>query len=432
MKHTYHFLGIGGIGMSALARILHEKGEKVSGFDLKGAPHLNQIGISLTQELPRHSTIVYSSAILSDHPDLISAKQRGFPLMHRSDLLKILMEEKLALLVTGTHGKTSTSALLSWVLQSAGLKPTYAVGGILRNLKKNGGLGPGPYFVAEADESDGSFLNYFGDGAIITNVEKEHLDYWKTEENIIKGFQQFISQVRDTNLLFYCSDDPILKELNPPGISYGKNGALCIKTCRQKGMKVEFTATFKGAIYEQIELPLMGEENALNALAVFGMALQLGVSEKKIRKAFLSYEGVKRRLEKVGEVNRITFYDDYAHHPTEIRVMLSALKKAFKSRRLIVVFQPHRYTRTKALDFSGSFDVADLAIITDIYSGGEKPIKGVNGPSFCKKLKADNTMYLSGDKLLPLLPKMLVPGDVLVTVGAGNISEIGPKLMRKI
>ena len=427
MRQAYHFLGIGGIGMSALAHVLHERGDKVSGFDIKGASHLHEIGITLTQTPPEHSTIVYSSAIMRDHPDLIVAKRRHFPLMHRSDLLRVLLRDKLSLLVTGTHGKTSTSALLSWVLKFAGLQPTYAVGGILRNFNKNGGMGMGPYFVAEADESDGSFLNYHGHGAIITNIEKEHLDYWKTEKKLIMGFEHFMTRVKNSDLLFWNGDDPILRRLNFPGISYGKSGALCMQARKQQGVKEVFTATFKGNCYSNIELPLIGEPNVLNALAVFGMALQIGISDKEIRQAFLSYRGVKRRLEKIGEINRIVLYDDYAHHPTEVRVVIAALREVYKKRRLIMLFQPHRYTRIQMLDFSESFDLADLVIITDIYAGGERMIEGVDAASFQKRLRCNNTIYLPRKNLSFFLPKMLVPGDVLVVAGAGDISDLNVK-----
>jgi len=431
IKQRYHFLGIGGIGMSALAHILHEKGEEISGSDPKGAPYLFDKKMVCTHKLSRkNTTIVYSSAIVQDHPELVFARERGFFLMHRSDLLRDLLQDKFALLVTGTHGKTTTSALLSWVLQFAGLRPTYAIGGVMRNFNKNGGFGSGPYFVAEADESDGSFLNYFGNGAIITNVEKEHLEYWGTEAKLVEGFTKFVHQVKNSNFLFWCGDDPILERLNPPGISYGRKGAFCMKMWKQEGMKGIFTATFNGKIYKHVELPLIGEENGLNGLAVFGMALQLGIDEQEIRKAFLAYKGVKRRLEKVGELNRIVLYDDYAHHPTEIRSALLALKRAYGDRRLVVVFQPHRYTRIKTLDFSDAFSVADLAIITDIYSAGEKPLKGLNGSAFSKSLKADNTIYLSKANLLSLLPKILISGDVVMTAGAGDIFEVGVQLMK--
>jgi len=418
--------------MSALAHILHEKGEIVSGHDLKETPHLSAMGIRSTSEIPQRSTVVYSSAISSDHPHLVSARRRGLPLMHRSDLLKSFMDERRAILVTGTHGKTSTSALLAWVLQYAGLDPTYAVGGVVHNLKKNGGLGAGIYFVAEADESDGSFLNYFGDGAIVTNIEVDHLDYWKTEANIIEGFKQFIAQVKDTHLLFYCRDDPMLREMSPPGISYGRSGDLCLRRYEQDGIKMRFTLSFKGSTYRRVEIPLIGEKNALNATAVFGMALQLGIDEEKIRTAFLSYEGVERRLERIGEVDRIIFYDDYAHHPTEVRMTLSALRKSYKNRRLMVVFQPHRYTRVQTLDFSRSFSVADLVIVTDVYSGGEVPIRGVDGLSFKRSLRGDNSIYFSRKNLWEIFPKMLIPGDLVAFVGAGDICEIGRELMRMV
>jgi len=432
MKKFYHLLGMGGTGMSALAHILHERGEIVSGHDLKETPRLNAVGIRSTSEIPHRSTVVYSSAITNDHPHLVSARQRGLPIMHRADLLKRLMDERHALLVTGTHGKTSTSALLSWVLQSAGLDPTYAIGGIVKNLKKNGGLGAGPYFVAEADESDGSFLNYFGKGAIVTNVERDHLDYWKTEANIIEGFKQFIAQVKEPKFLFYCHDDPILRGMSPPGISYGRSGHLCLKRYEQDGTKMHLALSFRGSTYHRVEISLIGEKNALNALAVFGMALQLGIDEAKIRTAFLSYKGVERRLERIGEVESIIFYDDYAHHPTEVCMTLSALKQSYRGRRLMVVFQPHRYTRIQTLDFSHSFDVADLVIITDVYSGGEVPIKGVDGLSFKKSLQGDNAIYFNRKNLFEIFPKMLIPGDLVVFIGAGDICEIGRKLMRMV
>lgn len=432
MKTSYHFLGIGGIGMSALAQILIEKGEQVSGMDLRPFPLLQKQGVVSKKTLPKIGKVIYSTAIKNDHPDLIAARKHHLTLLHRSDLLQELIQEKKALLVTGTHGKTSTSALLTWILQSAGLNPTFAVGGILQNLKKNGGFGEGDYFVAEADESDGSFLNYQGEGAIITNIEKEHLDYWGTEANIVTGFVKFIAQIQDHNLLFWCADDPLLKKIHPPGISYGRQGTLCLKESKQVGMNGIFTATFKGKTYRDIQLPLMGEENTLNALAVLGMALQLGIPEKEIREAFLTYKGVKRRLEKIGEVKRISLYDDYAHHPTEIYSMLKALKKGVGDRRLIALFQPHRYTRTQVTDFSKAFIPADLIIITDIYSAGENPIQGVNGENLCKSFNTKNVLFLAKKKLLSCLPKMLVSGDVLVTIGAGDITEIAYQLKEKL
>lgn len=434
MTKRFHFLGVEGIGMSALAHILIERGDSVSGSDLKALPHLNAKGINVTQSLPKEGTIVYSSAIAQDNPLFIEAKNHNLPVIHRSELIKILLEGKKGLLVAGTHGKTSTSALLAWTLISAGKHLTYAVGGILQNLQKNGGYGDGEYFALEADESDGSFLNYEGEGAIITNIEKEHLEHWKTEKKLLEGFQIFISKVKNPELLFWCNDDPLLVKLSPPGISYGKKGRLKLTACRQAVGSTFFSAEFEGKAYFDVEFPIMGETLALNALAVFGMALKLGLTEEEIRKAFKTFKGVKRRQEKIGEVGRIAIYDDYAHHPTEIKVLLTSMKKGMGKRRLIALFQPHRYTRTRDLfsEFTEAFAKADLTIITSIYSAGEKRIPGISGRNLAREIKGDHTLFLDKDKLLTYLPKLLIPGDVLITIGAGDITAIGPQVSRAL
>ncbi len=426
-----HFLGIGGIGMSALAHILLEKGVTVSGSDLKNISHLEKLGVARTDTLPQEGPIVYSTAIKEDHPQFVEAKKAGLPLLHRSELLAKLLEEKKGLLVAGTHGKTSTSALLSWILYHAGLNPSYAVGGILKNLDKNGGYGEGNYFALEADESDGSFLRYDGEGAIITNIEKEHLDYWKTEKDLVEGFKKMAARIQNKKLLFWCADDPLLSQLNLPGTSYGRKGELKLLSCEQKGAQTTFSARFEGKTYT-VTLPLMGEMLALNALAVLGMALKLGISEDKIQAAFASYQGVKRRQEKIGEINRIAIYDDYAHHPTEIFHTLKSLKKGFGTRRLIALFQPHRYSRTRDLlsEFKTAFEKTDATIITTLYAAGEVPLPGISGKRLAKEV--DHALYISQEKLLSYLPKMLIPGDVLVTLGAGDITALGPKLLEAL
>lgn len=434
MVESFHFLGIKGIGMSALAHILLEKGIPVSGSDLSDISSLESLGVKRCETLPDKGTIIYSSAIPSDHPVLLQAKKEKRSILHRSELIKILLEGKKGLLVAGTHGKTSTSSLLSWVLISAGLHPSFAVGGILQNLQKNGGYGTGDFFVLEADESDGSFLNYDGEGAIVTNIEKEHLTFWKSEKKLIEGFQTFMSRIRNKELLFWCKDDPLLKKMDPPGTSYGKKGDLKLLSCEQKGEKTFFSAQFEGKIYRDIELPLMGEKLALNALAVFGLSLRLGVPEEVIREAYLSFKGIKRRHEKIGEVDSITIYDDYAHHPTEIKALLKSLKKRGKTGRLIALFQPHRFSRTQELfsEFKGAFESADLLILTSIYPAGEKPIPGITGKALFKQVNQGNALFLEKEFLLNYLPKMLLPGDILVTIGAGDITQVGPKLLREL
>jgi UDP-N-acetylmuramate--alanine ligase len=434
MKQHYYFLGIGGIGMSALARILVEQGKSVAGSDLNPIPHLEKIGIQKKNTLPEEGYVIYSSAIEKDHPLIIQAEKGKKPLLHRSELLKILMEGKKPLLIAGTHGKTTTSALLAWVLISSGKDPSFAVGGILQNFQKNGGAGKGEFFVAEADESDGSFLNYEGEGGIITNIEKEHLAFWKTEENLVKGFETFCKQIKNPSLFFWCADDFFLQKLHLPGISYGEKGDLKLHKYSQEAEGSLFSASFSGKMYEDIAIPLIGEKLILNALAVFGLALQLGISEKEIRKAFASFQGVKRRQEKLGEINKIQIYDDYAHHPTEIKALLEGLRKKVAQGRLIALFQPHRYSRTQELlhDFHDAFQEADLTIITSIYPAGEKPIPGITEKALFRKILKGNPLFIEEGKLIDYLPKMLLPGDLLVTIGAGDITTFGPKLIKEL
>lgn len=427
MNEKYHFLGIGGIGMSALAHILLEKGSEVSGSDLRAAALQNTF--NMVDKIPEGRAVVYSSAIKKNNPLFQEAEKKGALLLHRSELVGRLLKGKRGLLVGGTHGKTSTSALLSWVLSYAQMEPTFAVGGILKNFQKNGRYGKGDFFVLEADESDGSFLNYSGEGAIVTNIEEDHLDFWKEKKELVKGFKTFIDSIKNPELLLWCSDDPLLQKMNPKGISYGMAGELRLLSCKQKGGATYFSAHFKGKTYEDVELPLMGEMLALNALAVFGMGLQLGIEEKVLREAFKAFQGVKRRQEKIGEKKRVTIYDDYAHHPTEVRTLLKSFKKGVRERRLIALFQPHRYSRTRDCfeGFQEAFKDADMTIVTDIYAAGEKPIPGIEPQSLVKE-----ALYIPKEKILALLPKLLLPGDVLVTIGAGDITEFGPKILGRL
>ena len=434
MKESFHFLGAGGSGMSALAHILLEKGHCVSGTDLVRTDFLETLGMKRLDLFPQEGTIVYSSAIPPDHSVLLRAKEEKWPILHRSELLSLLLKGKRGILIAGTHGKTMTGALLTWTLFSAGLDPTFAVGGTLQNLKKNGGAGAGKWFVLEADESDGSFLNYSGEGAIVTSIEKDHLAFWKSEENLVRGFQSFLAKVKNKESLFWCKDDPCLAKMEPPGISYGKEGALKLVSCKQRGEESFFSAQFERHLYRDIQVPLMGEKLPLNALAVFGMALKLKIPEASIRKAFATFRGVKRRHEKLGQAKRITIYDDYAHHPTAIEALLKSLKKRGVTGRLIALFQPHRFSRTQELlfDFKGAFDAADLSIMTSIYPAGEAPIPGISGKTLFHHANTGNMLFLEKKDLLNYLPKMLLPGDVLAIIGAGDVTEVGPKLLQSL
>jgi UDP-N-acetylmuramate--alanine ligase len=337
-KTSYHFIGIGGIGMSGLARILVERGEKVSGSDLATSyvtDALSQIGVHIyighaVHQVEKESTVIYSTDIRQDNPEFVTAKEMGCQILHRSDLLRQLMKDHKVLAVAGTHGKTTTTAILTHVFTVAKLDPAFAVGGVVHDLKSNSSSGGGEYFIVEADESDGTFLKYAYDGAIITNIDTDHLAHFGTWDALVEAFKHFIGNSRDPRHLFYCADDQTLPTLCTQGISYGFSDKAELKasSLRQEQWKVIFDISFQGRLFSDVEVNLTGKHNALNALAVFGLAYSLGVDEQAIREALASFHGVKRRLEKKGEARDILVLDDYAHHPTEIVVTLKGLRHA--------------------------------------------------------------------------------------------------------
>lgn len=446
MNKHYHFIGVGGVGMSGLASILLKKGAHVTGSDLAQSPVLEDlrakgaliyVGHNALQ-LASPDAVVYSSGIPKDNPEYVSALQRKIPLLHRSELLAQIMEGYAPLLVTGTHGKTTTSSMLAYALIQAGLDPAYAIGGFFDGMGSNGQYGKGIYFVAEADESDGSFINYPSFGAIITNLEQDHMDYWKTEEALIKGYERFASQVGSKDHLFWCYDDPVLRSLQLGGSSFGfePQADLCIDNFQQMGWKTQFDLTYKGVPYREIELSLVGAHNVLNAASVFGMGLKLDIPIAVLRNALQSFRGVGRRLEKKGRINEVEVYDDYAHHPTEIFATLRALRCVLHDRRIVVAFQPHRYSRTADCmdDFADAFVYADEVVVTDIYSAGEKPLPGITPEKILTRMKKGghpSTSFVEKEKLVAYFSNHLKPGDVLITMGAGDITHLGPALLAK-
>ena len=445
--NTYHFIGLGGIGMSALARVLIEKGEKVQGSDIRSSQLLSdlekegahvQIGHS-AESVIQDSTVIYSTDVKDDNVEIIRARELKLPMLHRSDLLDYVMKGKKPLLVTGTHGKTTTSGLLAKVLMEAGLNPSFVVGGILLGLQTNGHFGGGEYFVAEADESDGSFLKTASFGAIVTNLENDHLDYWKEPKNLNQGFAKFFSQVQKSEHLFWCADDARLSSLKPPGQSYGfsSEAQWRIEEFAQTGKGIVFNLVNGEMSYSKIEVSLFGRHNALNAAAVFALALSLGGDETLIRQGLGSFSGVMRRLEFKGEVQKVELFDDYGHHPTEIKATIGALRERVGERRLVVVFQPHRYTRVRDLfeEFFGCFDQADEVILTDIYSAGEAPIEGITSASLYTRMReklGSKLHFLSRLNLEMGVSQMLMPHDVVLTIGAGDVTRTGETILRQL
>lgn len=440
---SFYLLGIGGIGMSALAQILLQRGNIVYGSDSRETEmteRLRNLGATITLQsdllsIPKGSCLVYSSAIQKSYLQSLTQQASYSLLMHRSALLDQFMKEKIPLLIAGTHGKTTTSATLVHVLKQANLLPSYSIGGIPITHTLHGHLGEGNYFIGEADESDGSFLKTPAFGAIVTNVERDHIEYWKSEKELQKGFDEFLSQVTRPDLLLLCSDDPYLAGKNISAVRYGFHDLADyhIKNFKQVGMKSHFTICHRGK-ENSITLSLIGKHNARNASAVFGLCTQLGISDFQIISALQSFKGVSRRCEYKGHSREGgIIYDDYAHHPTEICSTLQAMKEAFPDRRLIALFQPHRYSRLQLMvaEFAASLSIADLLIITDVYSAGESETLGISSSDLMNAIDKNKKIpcsYVQRNQIVSHMRSILHDKDVLITIGAGDITEIGDHL----
>jgi UDP-N-acetylmuramate--alanine ligase len=446
-KHI-HLIGIGGIGMSAVAQLLIRQGWRVSGCDLKESTLTSQLrrdNIPIwighdAQHLDAVDTVAFSSAIPEDNPEIQEARCRGIRLMRRAEILSLLMQDKTVITVTGMHGKTTTASLAAYLLTEAGLLPTVAVGGILQNLGANALVGQGEFFVAEADESDSSFLCYHPDYSIITNIDYEHLDYYRDFSSIQEAFRLFIDQTKQTGRLFCWRDDPylanLLKDYKYRVVFFGlQPGADVYASNITFGeLTSEFDCFWDRGLIGHFQLSLGGKHNILNALAVIALGLELGIDKELIKAALVSYQGTRRRLETKFRSQEILVLDDYGHHPTEIKATLEAVR-SLNPRRLLVIFQPHRYTRTKLLldSFASCFDLADYVIITDIYSAGEPPIAGVSGYSIYERLKArakhfNQLAFLPKENILDHVLNILNPQDIVLVLGAGDITKISDEL----
>lgn len=433
MNTKTHFIGIGGIGMSALARLLMAKNETVSGSDIKDSPIIQSLkaqGADIhighdAKFLPQGARVVVSSMIQKNNPELAQAVNP----IHRSDLLNELMQGQKACIVAGTHGKTTTSSLLAHVLKEANTYPSYAVGGIIKNTGLNAELGTGPYFVAEADESDGTHIKYQPHALIVTNIDQDHMDHYGSEEKLIEAFKALIYKVGDYSLLVTCGDDPVLKSLQLPGETYGfgPDNAIRVLSFRQVGLEQVFTLSVNGIVYSDILIPLIGKHNVLNAASVFALALKLKVPEALIRMAFSTFRGVDRRADFKWERKEVRVYDDYAHHPEEVRTTIHAFQEAYPERRLVLVFQPHRYTRLRDnLEAFSSVLKADAVIITDVYAAGEEPIEGVTGANLAKM--TPHAIYMPRATLAEGVAQYIRPFDIVLTMGAGDITHLSAEL----
>ncbi len=448
-KHI-HFVGIGGIGMSGIAELLLNLGYKVSGSDLNSTgitKNLARLGGSIYQGhdgawVEGASVVVTSSAISTDNPEVVKAKASNIPVIMRAEMLAELMRlKKYGIAIAGSHGKTSTTSMVSWMLSCAGLDPTIVIGGKVDALGGNAKLGEGEFLVAEADESDGSFLKLSPVLEVITNIDLEHLDYYRDIDHIKETFLQFIEKIPFYGAAIICLDDPniadilpVIKKriitygLTPQSDVYGEN------ITWQDG-RVHFTVKNGTGELGSLHIAPPGIHNVYNALAVVCVGLELELPFTKIQRALQSFAGVQRRMQKKGEVDGITVVDDYGHHPTEIRATLTAIKQAWPEKRLVVLFQPHRYSRTKALfkEFQTCFHKADYLVMTDIYAASEHPLEGVTSESLLAATMLHgqrNTRYIRevGEMAAELLP-ILKKGDLVLTLGAGNIVRVGETLL---
>lgn len=446
----YHFIGIGGIGMSGLAELLVRQGYTVSGSDLAAnalTHKLQRLGVQVFQgHAPENISgcelVVISSAISLNNPELQAAQAYGLPIFSRAQMLAALMGNKKRIAVAGTHGKTTTTTMVAAVLQQGGLDPSVMVGGVVDTLGSNAVWGHGQVFVAEADESDGSFLVYSPHVAVVTNIDRDHLDHYRDLQHIQEVFQTFIKRIQPDGILVACADDPHLRAIlngGPPKlITYGlqEAGDYQAADIKINSLGSTYTLLQRHQALGQIYLPLAGQHYVNNSLAAAAVGFALGLSFTDIQAGLAQTGKIKRRFELKGEAQGITVIDDYGHHPTEIRVTLAAMAQAYAGRRLIVAFQPHRYSRTQALleDFFPIFVDADILYLTDIYGAGEPAIPGLSGHDLFRGVKEAGhpaVAYVADRRdLREILFNQLRAGDVVVTMGAGDIWRTGEELLQ--
>ncbi len=446
-KKSVHFIGIGGIGMSGLANLLLENGVKVTGSDLKESALLESLkrkGASIYlshsgSNIHTQDYIVISSDIGHENPEIRRAKELQIPIIHRSDLLKELAEKGNLIAIAGTHGKTTTSSLLAHTLCSAGLDPSFAVGGILKNTGMNARFGRGDHFVIEADESDGTFLKYGYQYAIVTNVDTDHIVHYGSYSKVQEAFKTFIDKSSSPEHMFLCGEDAFLRQFSSQGILYGFHEGCSLRACniRYERHGTLLDITFNGRFYKDVISPLYGRHNVLNALSVFGLCIELGASEDQIRKGFISFQGVERRLELLGAERDILIYDDYGHHPTEVRATLQSLRQKVGGRKITAVFQPHRYSRMKYLldEFSEAFIDADCVVVTDIYSAGEKPVDGVSSEVIFQKIAESvqgECLFATRSELVTFLQSRLRPHEAIIFFGAGDTVKLAHELSQSV
>jgi UDP-N-acetylmuramate--alanine ligase len=440
-KSKFHFVGVGGIGMCGLAELLHNMGAQVSGSDLSENANTERLKADGVKVFKGHAAenvgdvdvVVYSGAVASDNPEIRAARARQIPLIARAEALAEIMRLKRGVAVAGTHGKTTTTSMTASIFLAARAKPTIYVGGRLDMIQSTALLGEGEWMIAEADESDGSFSKLSPEIAIITNIDSDHLDYYKSFENLQKAFLDFSQKIPFYGALVACGDDPqvrsALENFRKRVLFYGFDEKNDYVIKGQKGVYELFQDQKK---IGDFTVPVPGTHNALNATAAIIVGLVVGIPFATCREGILNFNGVDRRFQFKGEAGGVSVYDDYGHHPTEVRATLQAFREKFPDRRLVVLFQPHRYTRTEICwhEFTTCFAQTDELFVTDIYAAGEKPIDGITSERLAREIGASSVHYLPrSEKIVADLQPRLKKGDVFLTLGAGDGWKIGMDLL---
>jgi UDP-N-acetylmuramate--alanine ligase len=451
-KYHIHFVGIGGIGMSGIAELLLNLGYKVSGSDTNSSDltrRLESLGGIIfeghsQEQIQGADVVVTSSAVGPENPEVVAADQASIPVIPRAEMLAELMRLKYSVAVAGAHGKTSTTSIIASVLDKGGLDPTVVIGGKLKSIGSNALLGEGDYIVAEADESDGSFLKMSPTIAVVTNIDREHLDYYRDLNHIKEVFLSFIDKIPFYGIAVLCLDDEPIQDIIPHihkrFTTYGMStqADFQAKDIVFEGLKSKFRVYHLGKELGSITLNLPGVHNVYNSLSSIAVGTELDIPFDVIRSALQTVEGVQRRLEIKGESKGIVVIDDYGHHPAEIKVTLEAVRGSWPEKRIVAVFQPHRYSRAQALfdDFTRSFYQSDIVVVLPIYSAGEEKIEGVTGLALFEGIRSHghrNVVYVEDFQAAVLyLKEALVFGDILLTLGAGDVWKLGEMILEEI
>lgn len=451
-KYHIHFVGIGGIGMSGIAELLLNLGYRVSGSDINASDitrRLEALGGRIfighaAEHIERADVVVISSAIRVDNPEVVAANKAAVPVIPRAEMLAELMRLKYSIAVAGAHGKTSTTSIVASVLEKGGLDPTVVVGGKLMSIGVNAVLGKGDFIVAEADESDGSFLRMSPTIAVVTNIDREHLDFYPGLDEIKEAFLNFIDRIPFYGLAVLCLDNEAVQHIIPKVrkrfTTYGMSVQADIqaKDLHFDGLKSLFTVFHLDSELGRVTLNMAGIHNVYNAMASIAVGIELGIAFPVIQDALATLQGVQRRLEVKGESRGVIVVDDYGHHPTEIKTTLQAARESWPERRLVVAFQPHRYTRTRALfeGFSRAFYQSDLLVVLPIYPAGEPMIPDIDSSRLSEAIQQhghkDVTCWDTFDSACTYLSQVLKEGDILLTLGAGDVWKVGEAVLKRL